>query len=205
MKNKFNEQSSSDFTVKCKDTEFYVHQSILEQASDYFSGLFRNEFQETRRKSLIIDDFEPAIVELMLRYLYNGAISWMEFHENTVELMSIADKYNLTQLFDTCDSYLAQKFAFEFSTCSKLTYESLQHRIGFIDKLRATKFAAAIFHWKIHDAKGDDDVTDDQWCTLLRQYPDFAILSAQAFGRKEGPTGQRYLVTLLLAHPVLEN
>ena len=45
------------------------------------------------------------VVGALLRYLYNDAIL---FSDVTIDLMTIADKYNLKALFNRCDFYIAQ-------------------------------------------------------------------------------------------------
>ena len=113
---KFNNFSTSDFKVVCQDTVFHVHQMILEQKSEYFAALLRNDCLENQKKELKIEDFEPKTIEMLLRYIYNGTICLSRSTSDNIEklknLMLIADKYNFKELFKTCDSYLAQWHAF---------------------------------------------------------------------------------------------
>ena len=113
---KFNNFSTSDFKVVCQDTVFHVHQQILEQKSEYFAALLRNDCLENQKKELNIEDFEPKTIEMLLRYIYNGTICLSRSTSDNIEklknLMLIADKYNFKELFKTCDSYLAQWHAF---------------------------------------------------------------------------------------------
>ena len=74
----FNDSSTSDFKIICHNHVFHVHQWILKQKSEYFSALLRNDFLENKNKELKIEDFEPRIVEMLLRYLYNGTICLSE-------------------------------------------------------------------------------------------------------------------------------
>ena len=52
---KFNDQDTSDFTVKCQDKSFYVHQMILKERSEYFSMILRNDCIENQKKELTRD------------------------------------------------------------------------------------------------------------------------------------------------------
>ena len=58
-----------------------------------------------------IDDFEPEVVEVLLRNIYNGSVLYSELDniELSISLMKISDKYNFTILYDTIDSQLAQE------------------------------------------------------------------------------------------------
>ena len=58
-----NDQTTSNFHVKCKDKTFFVHQSVLSAKSQYFAALLANMSLGNGQKELIIDDFEPEIVE----------------------------------------------------------------------------------------------------------------------------------------------
>ena len=69
----FNDQSSSDFIIECKNKNFYVHQMILKDQSEYFEAILRNDCKENEEKKLIIDDFDPKVVEIFLRQIYSGA------------------------------------------------------------------------------------------------------------------------------------
>jgi hypothetical protein len=110
----FNNPSTSDFIVNCQDKVFYVHQSILRERSEYFEAILHNDCFEKRDKKLKINDFQPNVVELFLRYLYNGALpipnslTWGDM----IGLMRIADKYNANELFDAMDSDISQGFSF---------------------------------------------------------------------------------------------
>ena len=117
--NKYKDRSSSDFLVKCEDSMFPVHQWILEDRSEYFASIMRNECQENESKELKIEDFKPHIVDMLLRYIYNGTVNLPDYgaeHKQMLQdlsdLMQIADKYLLRELADTCDSYVAQYYAF---------------------------------------------------------------------------------------------
>ena len=71
---KFNDFSTTDFKVVCQDTVFHVHQWVLQEKSEYFAAILRNDFLENQNKELKIEDFEPKTIEMLLRYLYNGTI-----------------------------------------------------------------------------------------------------------------------------------
>ena len=107
----FNDESSSDFIVECQEKLFYVHQYILRQRSGYFAGLLRNNCKESKSKRIVINDFEPEIVEILLRYLYNGAVCWSAIKSESAMkgVIKISDKYNFTGLADAIDSFCAQR------------------------------------------------------------------------------------------------
>ena len=186
---KFNDDSTSDFRIKCKDSIFYVHQWILADRCEYFAAILRNDCVESRRKELSIDDFEPEIVEAFLRYVYNGTLN-MKFHLKTsdvtsfiVNIMEIADKYNFTELINTCDSYLGQFYACRLNVTENKKYLKSLIKFGVeqADKLRAKKLSAAIFLWK----QKDQTISDSFFSSLIDQLPNFANLVAKTASRKD--------------------
>ena len=74
---KFNDQSSFDFIIECQNEKFYVHEMILRDQSEYFEAVLRNDCVESRKKKLIINDFEPKVVKILLRHIYNCAVHYI--------------------------------------------------------------------------------------------------------------------------------
>ena len=64
------------------------------------------------------------VVGALLRYLYNDAVL---FSDVTIDLMTIADKYDLKALFNRCDFYIAQALR----SC-QLTGEDVKVNILFV-------------------------------------------------------------------------
>ena len=66
---------------------------------------------ESREKKLIINDFEPEVVKILLRQIYNCSVHYMDLDNITMamSLMKIADKYNFSSLYDAIDSQIAQE------------------------------------------------------------------------------------------------
>jgi hypothetical protein len=148
---KFNDQSSSDFMVKCQNEKFYVHEMILKDQSDYFEAILRNDCLENKEKKLRIDDFEPEVVEALLRHIYNGAVrtEYIQNNDFTVNLMRIADKYSFTNLYDAIDSDLTQSGPrFDMSISDKEAVKKLTGMIPFCEKTGAPKLSAMLFLWK---------------------------------------------------------
>ena len=197
--NKFNNESTSDFRVKCRDEVFHVHKFILADRSEYFAAILRNNCLENKNEQLVIDDFKPHIVCMLLRFMYNGTVKlpfyeiFSEMSDDLSGLMQIADKYNFMDLFDTCDSILAQYLAVNLS---KFTNEEVHNHYGgpacvsmlfyaikMFRKVQARKCAATIFLWK---QEADlDSRFDDIWSGMMNDYPDFVTLAAKTASRKD--------------------
>ena len=210
--NKFNNESTSDFRVKCSDEVFHVHKWILADRSEFFAAILRNNCLENQNEQLVIDDFKPHIVCMLLRFIYNGALklpfyeSFFEMSDDLSNLIQIADKYNFMDLFDTCDTILAQYLAvnlskFTYSDISKFyeiekygvkadtsnippSVRLLFYAIKMFAKLQARKCAATVFFWK-QEAQDLDSEFDDVWSGLINDYPDFLTLVAKTASRQD--------------------
>ena len=110
--NKFNNESTSDFRVKCSlplsDKVFHVHKWILADRSEFFAAILRNNCLENKNEQLVIDDFKPHLVCMLLRFIYNGTVKlpfYESFHEmadDLSDLMQIDDKYNVHHAYPLC-------------------------------------------------------------------------------------------------------
>ena len=141
----FNNKTTSDFIVKCQDKEFYVHQYILKQQSEYFDRLLNNNFVERENNFVAIDDFEPEIVEILLRYLYTGVVCLPG--QGITDVIRIVDKYNFIQALDTIDTFLAQEILWRLNIVIKSNEEKLsdfKKTCGLSKKSKLPKLATQI-------------------------------------------------------------
>ena len=145
---KFNDQSSYDFIVECQNKKFYTHEMILSDQSQYFEAVLRNNCKENNEKKLVMDDFEPKFVEILLRYIYNGAVHCEDLKHpcDIISILKIADKYNFTNLHDAIDSELAQ-MALNYEK-EVLVKKVLPQFVPICEKTGAPKLSAAIFYRK---------------------------------------------------------
>jgi hypothetical protein len=181
----FNDESSSDFIVECQEKKFYVHQYILRQRSKYFAGLLQNNCMESENKKIVINDFEPQIVEILLCYLYNGAVCWSDIRLQNIMIgvIKIADKYNFTALVDAIDSYSAQRYQYHLNSSeSHQQLVILESAITVVDETLLPKLTTLIFLWK--NSK-KSEIRDEQWSKLTRDYPSFAQRMANIACRKD--------------------
>ena len=183
----FNDESSSDFVVECKGKEFYVHQYILRQRSEYFAGLLRNNCLESKNRRIVINDFDPQVVEILLRHLYNSAVGWpdIKVKKILIGVIKMADKYNFTALVDAIDSYIAQRYQCILTLKVLENPEqlaTLEKAITIVDETLMPKLTMLIFLWKNSDKS---KISNEQWSKLIRDHPSFAQLMANIACRKD--------------------
>ena len=171
----FNDQASSDFIVKCQDKEFYVHKYILKQQSEYFDRLLNNNFVERENNFVAIDDFEPEIVEILLRYLYTGVVCLPG--QGIRDVIRIVDKYNFIEAFDAIDTFLAQEILWRLNIVIKSNEEKLsdfEKLVNRAEKSKLPKLATMLVLWK---NSNNSEISDVKWSKLIRENPNFYILA----------------------------
>ena len=181
----FNDKTTSDFVVKCQDKEFHVHQYILKQQSEYFNRLLNNNFVESENKSVAIDDFEPEIVEILLRYLYTGAVCLHGKMGIMTSLLKIVDKYNFIEVFDTIDSFYAQNTLWRLNFDTKSNEEKMsifEEHVTLVEESKLPKLTTMLFWWKNSDKS---EISDEKWSKLIRENPTFSMLAANTGGRRD--------------------
>jgi len=97
-------ENFSDFVIECKAKEFKVHKNILGIRSPVFEKMFAHDTVENRESKVIIDDIEPDIMQVLLRYMYTGDLDGVD--SNASLLILAADKYQLLELKTLCEDYL---------------------------------------------------------------------------------------------------
>ena len=182
----FNDQSSSDFIIECQDKKFYVHQMILKDQSEFFNAIIRNDSKENEEKKLIIEDFDPEIVEIFLCQIYIGAFreNYTDDTEMIISLLQIADKYNFIAFFDAIDSYLAQLYVPWKPSDKTEAMEQLKDDLQICQETGAPKLATMLF---LNRSKWIDwcELNDKEWSNLVRKHPNFAMVVTITAGRKD--------------------
>ena len=184
---RFNELSTSDFTIHCQDKQFYVHQRILREKSEYFEALLRNDCIEKRDNKLKINDFPPKIVETFLGCFYMGALSISAAltFDDIIHLMKITDKYNAKELFDALDSYISQMSVFVLNILVKHEkYVFLKGFLKNIEEVQTPKVTSMIYEWR-RTENGKNSIDDKQWSSLIQEIPNFVMVAGKIAGRND--------------------
>jgi len=107
MKNMFLEGKMSDIKIKCQDQEFSCHKIILCTRSDVFETMFNGEaYGEATNGILEIKDMDAETMRKFLTYIYTDKI---EDKDVDLNLIYVADKYNVLRLVSECAVVLSKK------------------------------------------------------------------------------------------------
>jgi hypothetical protein len=71
MKTLLSSAKFSDFQIVCGEKVFDCHKNIIANKSDALETMMSNKrFQEGRQAQLVIKDFDPETVRLMIHHIY---------------------------------------------------------------------------------------------------------------------------------------
>ena len=92
--------STADMTIICNEKRFRAHKIILSARSSFFATMFSHkDFKENKTGEVVITDCKEDIMELFLKYVYEGALGKTTF-EAAEGLLNIATKYDVQPLID---------------------------------------------------------------------------------------------------------
>ncbi|KAI6220381.1 Speckle-type POZ protein-like isoform X2 [Aphelenchoides fujianensis] len=143
---KFNDAAYTDVRIFVGDRVFHVYKAFLFLHSDVFRAMFKHKWKEQETNAVPIKDFEPEIVEAMLRFMYTGRVENLE--QNARQLFLAADKYDVKLLRDLTVDHLCAKVALE-NVVEMLEF-ALEHPA--LEKLREWALDFAARHYpQLHD------------------------------------------------------
>ncbi|XP_073971825.1 RCC1 and BTB domain-containing protein 1-like isoform X1 [Rhodnius prolixus] len=126
IKAAFDDQTSSDLTVRVDGKDIYVHKAILKIRCEHFRSMFQYHWEEDSKNVLEIDQFSYAVYRAFLRYLYTDQIDLPP--EQALELLVLANAY--------CEDTLKK-------LCEKLMRDGID-----VDNAAVLYFNAITFHAK---------------------------------------------------------
>ena len=114
------------------DVEFVVqgqpmsgHANILVAGSPVLSAMFQSDMTESRTRTVVIEDTQPAVFRHLMRYLYTGKAPTLlqlldggDGDDMIESLFVAADKYQVESLKSVCEEGLRQKLQLASVTSS---------------------------------------------------------------------------------------
>ncbi|XP_020502019.2 kelch-like protein 40b [Labrus bergylta] len=98
-----------DCTLKIKDKEFPCHRLVLCACSSYFRAIFLSDLDESKKREIILEDVEPGVMGLILKYLYTSKINVTE--QNVQDIFAVANMYHIPSIFTVCVSFLQKRLS----------------------------------------------------------------------------------------------
>lgn len=104
MRSLFEDSLFTDVTIKCGNAEFKAHKAVLASQSPVFKKMLEIDMKEQKSGIIEISDIDRTVIYNMLKYLYTGSAPNMD--TLVKDLLNVADKYELSQLFAMCENKL---------------------------------------------------------------------------------------------------
>ncbi|KAM4533416.1 kelch-like protein 40b [Odontesthes bonariensis] len=98
-----------DCVLKIKDKEFPCHRLVLCACSSYFRAIFLSDLEESKKKEIVLEDVEPGVMGLILKYLYTSKINVTE--QNVQDIFAVANIYQIPSIFTVCVSFLQKRLS----------------------------------------------------------------------------------------------
>ncbi|XP_061820889.1 kelch-like protein 40b [Nerophis lumbriciformis] len=96
-----------DCVLKIKDKDFPCHRLVLCACSSYFRSIFLSDLDESKKREIVLEDVEPGVMGLILKYLYTSKINVTE--QNVQDIFAVANMYQIPSIFTVCVSFLQKR------------------------------------------------------------------------------------------------
>jgi hypothetical protein len=107
IKEMFNNDKLSDIKIICESEIFFCQKFVLSTRSDVFRTMFESsDFSENTNNVIEIDDVDIVTMKAFLTFLYTYELLKHEIDHS--KLIIVADKYNVTDLYQTCQDQLVK-------------------------------------------------------------------------------------------------
>ncbi|XP_016359195.1 kelch-like protein 40b [Sinocyclocheilus anshuiensis] len=98
-----------DCVLKIKDKEFPCHRLVLAACSSYFRAFFKSGVEESKQKEIALEDVEPGVMGIILKYLYTSNINVTE--QNVQDIFALANMLQIPSIFTVCVSFLQKRLS----------------------------------------------------------------------------------------------
>ncbi|XP_035218022.1 uncharacterized protein LOC118191335 [Stegodyphus dumicola] len=99
----------SDIRIVVGEKTFSAHKFVLSARSPVFSRMFASEMIESKNSIVEISDVDADTIDKMLFFMYSGVLEKLP-EATTMQLYTIADKYDIPVLTEICSSFLKSDF-----------------------------------------------------------------------------------------------
>ncbi|XP_030065977.1 kelch-like protein 41 [Microcaecilia unicolor] len=98
-----------DCFLKAGDKNLPCHRLILAACSPYFREYFLSEQNEDKKKEVVLENVDPAVMDVIIRYLYSADIDLND--SNVQDIFALASRFQIPSVFTVCVTYLQKRLA----------------------------------------------------------------------------------------------
>jgi len=162
----------SDCIVTCGDKEFKCHKIVLAGRSSVFKAMFSNKLMENKTSKVVIEDLDENTVSEMINYIYSGNLE-MNFDDQAIELFTAADKYDLKDLKEMCESHIREEISIA-NVCDILILAYLHNSKSLLD---------VSFQFICNN--GEEVLEETGFKEKLKLYPDILMKMLESFMKNQ--------------------
>ncbi|XP_071033388.1 uncharacterized protein [Parasteatoda tepidariorum] len=109
----FADLEHSDVELRADNMSLPAHKFLLSARSPVFRAMFHHQDMLENQSNVVeISDVDPKTLKSFLEFLYTGSVDIID-DESTLELLIIADKYQVLSLIDTCYKFALSALSLE--------------------------------------------------------------------------------------------
>jgi len=137
----------TDIIFNVNDESIPAHRAILSVRSPVFKSMFDSGMQESTKGIVNIRDIETVVFTEMLKYVYCGKCDEKILNEKVIEILAVADMYDINGLKLLCSDLLLSRMRVNSAAATLVaadTYLALelkQHALAYITKYFVEVFA----------------------------------------------------------------
>uniref|UniRef100_A0A0K0EZI5 Speckle-type POZ protein (inferred by orthology to a human protein) n=1 Tax=Strongyloides venezuelensis TaxID=75913 RepID=A0A0K0EZI5_STRVS len=120
LKKMYESSDEADCQIICNGTVLNVHKFMLIAYSPVFNAMFEHkETKESKENIIKIVDENLQTLETMIDYIYSGTIPELLNDDEIIDLLQLADKYDIQPLYHLCQDRLIFHLT-EMNVCEML-------------------------------------------------------------------------------------
>ena len=143
FKNLLSDENSADVAFNVKAQVFHAHQCLLKARVPDFAELTE---QFNKESPMAIDDVDPDIFELMLKYVYGKNILDFKWKEHAKEILVASGKYGFSHLRMTAEAWHAENL--------NLTVDNAVEELLYADGNHCLDLKSAVMEYIVENGKG---------------------------------------------------
>nr|XP_015918374.2 speckle-type POZ protein B-like [Parasteatoda tepidariorum] len=109
----FADLEHSDVELRADNMSLPAHKFLLSARSPVFRAMFHHQNMLENESNVVkVSDVDPETLKSFLEFLYTGSVDIID-GESALELLIIADKYQVLSLIDTCSKFALSALSLE--------------------------------------------------------------------------------------------
>ncbi|XP_043498415.1 speckle-type POZ protein B-like [Polistes fuscatus] len=97
LQNIYEDEEFTDVIINVEGEEFSAHKALLVR-NPVFAAVLRNDMRESKENIIYIKEMDPAVFQIILRYLYLVATDMYQMKYLNTELINIAIRFNIPEI-----------------------------------------------------------------------------------------------------------